>query len=78
MQSWYLSGHDNAGSARVDSHISSHQAYVLELLLHLTILLVAECLTPTFTNTQIKCSICINSQLGGIVMEVSLKMCARK
>lgn len=40
----HLSCHDNTGSTRIYGDITSHQAHILELLVHLTVLLVAESL----------------------------------
>lgn len=38
----YLSGHDEAGGSGVNGHISSHQTHILELLVHLSVLLITQ------------------------------------
>lgn len=38
----HLCSHDEAGSCGVDGDIASHQSHILELLIHLSVLLVGE------------------------------------
>lgn len=38
----YLSGHDKAGGSGVDGDITGHQANILELFVHLSVLLVTQ------------------------------------
>ena len=40
----YLSRHDDARRAGVDGYVACHESHVLKLLVHLAILLVAQCL----------------------------------